>query len=417
MRLLLFLSFLLLPSLAAAAEVSPEVFAERRARVMEELDGGVAVLYGDTGSEPLIQDSDFYYLTGVSESGAALILAPGESRYREILYLRPRNPEVEDWEGRRAGLGDSLEGAWGFEEIRRTNRLGRDLTRMLDRSRKAVFLGPIVSTNSPVPESLEMLRKAQSRVPGSSLENRADLIASLRRVKSDLEIELLQRAIDITGEGIKAIMRQAEPGLTEYQVQSILDHTYRMHGAQWLGFPSILAHGDNATVLHYTHNTAAIQPSGLILVDTGAAYEHYSADVSRTFPVSGTFTERERELYELVLRAQEAAIEKVRVGNVYYEDIHLTAKGVLDEAGYGKYFLHSTGHFLGLDVHDVGDYDQPLEPGVVITVEPGIYLPDEGIGIRIEDDVLVTEDGPVVLSRHIPRTVEEIEAWMAGEDD
>ena len=156
-----------------------------------------------------------------------------------------------------------------------------------------------------------------------------------------------------------------------------------------------------------------IGDSGLVLIDTGAAWEHYSADVTRTMPVSGRFSDRERELYELVLKAADAAIDKVRVGAYNYNDVHQTAKGILDQAGYGEYFIHNTGHFVGLEVHDAGNYDLPFKEGVVVTVEPGIYIPEEGIGIRIEDVILVTADGPVVLSRNIPRTVEEIERTMA----
>ena len=166
-------------------------------------------------------------------------------------------------------------------------------------------------------------------------------------------------------------------------------------------------------MLHYGSNDQQIQETGLVLIDTGAAWEHYSADVTRTIPVSGTFSAREKELYELVLNASNAAIQRVNPGADYYNDVHMTAKKTLDDAGYGQYFIHGTGHFLGLDVHDAGDYDLPLKAGVVITVEPGIYIPEEGIGIRIEDDILVTKDGPVVLSKHIPRTVEEIERTMA----
>ena len=174
-----------------------------------------------------------------------------------------------------------------------------------------------------------------------------------------------------------------------------------------------MASGPNTTVLHYGQNDQPIAESGLVLVDTGAAVEHYTADVSRTFPVGGTFSARERELYELVLKAADATIAEVKVGAVYYDDIHMTAKSILDEAGYGEYFIHGVGHLVGLDVHDVGNRRLPLKEGVVMTVEPGIYIPEEGIGIRIEDVVLVTKDGPVVLSRHIPRTVEEVEAAMA----
>lgn len=413
------LLFLIFASPLYAMDTDPEIFKARRLALMESLDGGVAVLYGkegitsDVGVGGLIQDSDFYYLTGISDSGAALILAPGEHIYKEILYLQPRNPEVENWDGRRPPLGDALETATGFEEVRRTGRLPGDLSAMLQRSKKAVFLGPIVGATSEKPRSLTILQDAQSRVPGTSLENRANLIPDMRRIKEDREIEWIRQAVNVTGEGIKAAMQGIEPGMLEFQLQSIVEHAYEMNGAQFLGFSTISASGPNATVLHYQVNDQPIQASGLFLLDTGAAWQHYSADVTRTFPVNGTFSPRERELYELVLKASDAAIEKVQVGADYYNDVHLTAKGVLDEAGYGEYFIHGTGHYLGLDVHDAGNYDLPLEAGVVITVEPGIYIAEEGIGIRIEDDILVTKNGPVVLSRHIPRTVEEIEKAMA----
>ncbi len=404
---------------ADVASVDTDVFKERRQALMQALDGRVAVLYGaehrggGVVEELFIQESNFYYLTGISEPGAALILAPDEKRYKEILYLRPRDPDVENWDGRRAPLGEALEKATGFPEVRRTGRLGSDLTPMLQRSRKAAFLGPVVSATAPIPPALGMLKNASDRVPGSVLENMADLIPEMRRIKTDYEVERIQKAVDITGKGLLAAMQAVQPGMQEFQLQSVVDHTYEMEGAQFLGFSTILAWGPNATVLHYTKNNESIQNSGLVLVDTGAAWEHYSADVTRTFPVNGKFTDREKELYELVLKASDAAIKKVQVGAYHHDEVHMAAKAVLDEAGYGQYFIHNTGHFLGLDVHDAGDYDLPYKAGVVVTVEPGIYIPEEGIGIRIEDVVLVTKDGPVVLSRHIPRTVADIEAAMA----
>ena len=397
----------------------PDVFKARRHALMEKLDGRVAVLYGGVRGnhgvveELFIQESNFYYLTGISEPGAALILAPSEKRYKEILYLQPRNPDVENWDGRRAPLGEALEASTGFPKVRRVGRLGWDLTDIMQRCKKAAFLGPIVGATSPRPAALALLQDGQSRVPGVSLENMADLIPEMRRVKSQYEIERIQKAVDITGKGLVAAMKAVRPGLKEFQLQSIVDHTYEMEGAQFLGFSTILAWGPNTTVLHYTKNDQTIKKSGLVLIDTGAAWEHYSADVTRTMPVSGKFTAREKELYELVLKAANAAIKKVQVGADNYNDVHMTAKKILDDAGYGKYFIHGTGHFLGLDVHDAGNYDLPMKAGVVVTVEPGIYIPEEGIGIRIEDSVLVTEDGPVVLSRHIPRTIAEIEKVMS----
>jgi Xaa-Pro aminopeptidase len=403
--------------IAFAESHDADVFKARRAEVMDSLDGGVAVMFGASGSNAIVkgafvQESNFYYLTGISEPGAALILAPGEHRYKEILYLRPRDPDVENWDGRREPLGEALEEATGFEKVLRTTSLPGQVTAMLQRSKKAVFLGPVVSASADIPKALKLLRDAQARVPGSELENMADLIPEMRRIKDDREIELIQKAVDITGKGILAAMRSVEPGMAEFQLQSILESTYEMEGAQFLGFGTILAAGPNSTVLHYGTNDKPISESGLVLIDTGAAWQHYTADISRTFPVSGKFTPREKELYELVLEAADTAIANVRVGADHYNDLHLVAKKVLDDAGYGEYFIHGVGHFVGLDVHDAGNYALPLEEGVVLTIEPGIYIPEEGIGIRIEDVVLVTKDGPVVLSRHIPRTVEEIEAAM-----
>lgn len=400
-----------------ADELSVDIFKSRRELLMESLDGGVAVLFGASGSDAIVaggfvQESNFYYLTGISEPGAALILAPGEHRFKEILYLQPRNPEVEDWDGRREPLGDALRAATGFEQIARTPLLPTHLTAILQRSKKAVFLGPVVSARADIPQSLRLLRDAQARVPGSSLVNMAELLPEMRRIKDELEITQIQRAVDITGEGIKAAMKAIEPGMKEFQLQSVLEHTYEMEGAQFLGFSTILAAGPNATVLHYGKNDQTIGEEGLVLIDTGAAWQHYSADVTRTFPVSGKFSRRERELYEIVLEAADAAIENVTIGADFYDDIHLVAKDVLDEYGYGEYFTHRAGHFVGLDVHDAGDYALPLAEGVVLTIEPGIYIPEEEIGIRIEDVVLVTRDGPEVLSRSIPRTVQEIEDTM-----
>jgi len=400
-----------------AGEIGVDVFKARREVLMESLNGGVAVLFGSSGSEAIVrsgfvQDSNFFYLTGISEPGAALILAPGEHRYKEILYLQPRNPEVEDWNGRREPLGDALEDATGFEEIARINMLPSHLTAILQRSKNSVFLGPVVSASADIPKALALLNDAQARVPGSSLENKADLIPEMRRIKDELEVAQIQKAVDITGKGIVAAMESVEPGMREFQLQSLLEHVYEMEGAQFLGFSTILAAGPNATVLHYGRNDQPISENGLVLIDTGAVWQHYTADVTRTFPVSGRFSPREKELYELVLKAADTAIENVRVGADHYNDLHLVAKAVLEEAGYAEYFIHGIGHFVGLDVHDAGNYDLPLEVGTVLTIEPGIYIPEEGIGIRIEDVVLVTKDGPVVLSRHIPRTVKEIEDTM-----
>ncbi|HEY5776710.1 MAG TPA: aminopeptidase P N-terminal domain-containing protein, partial [Xanthomonadales bacterium] len=264
-----------------------DVFKARREALMEKMDGGVAVIYGATDYNgdivkgQFVQESSFYYLTGISEPGAALLLAPGERPYKEILFLKPRNPEVENWDGRREPLGDALDEATGFEKVLRIESLPPTLTSMLQRSKKAIFLGPIVSAAADIPKALSILRDGQNRVPGTSLENMADLIPEMRRIKDDQEIELIQKAINVTGRGIVAAMKSVEPGMLEFQLQSVVEHAYEMEGAQFLGFDTILAWGPNTTVLHYGQNNQAIQEAGLVLIDTGAAWQHYSADVTR----------------------------------------------------------------------------------------------------------------------------------------
>lgn len=419
MRFLAFLFCALLASSGAVAQEDDlEKFKARRDALKEQLGDAVAVIYGASAGDSLRggafrQDSTFFYLTGVSDAGAALILAPGEKPYDEILYLQPRNPEMENIDGRRLPLGSALEEATGFEAVGRTNFLPYALTRLMQKKKVGAFLGPIVPATAPIPESLSILRDAAARVPGSRIENQAGLIDEMRRIKDDYEIAAIQRAVDITGMGIVAAMLAVEPDMSEFQLQSVLESTYRREGAQFVGFSTIVASGGNTTVLHYVDNDEPIGETGLVLIDTGAEWEHYTADVTRTFPASGRFSARERELYEIVLEAQRAAIERVRADAIYFEDVHMTARQVIEDAGYGDYFIHGTGHFVGLDVHDVGDYGRPMSPGVVLTVEPGIYIPEEGIGIRIEDVVLVTDDEPIVMSRNIPRTVEEIERLMA----
>lgn len=223
----------------------------------------------------------------------------------------------------------------------------------------------------------------------------------------------MQKAIDITGAGFAKAALALKPGMNETDVQDIIESEFKAKGARQLAFPSIVATGKNTTVLHYTRNNAVVQTGDLFLMDIGAEYDHYAADVSRTVPVSGKFTPEQRKIYEIVLKAQKAAMAKVKPGAYVREDVHAEARRVIEEAGYGEYFIHGTSHYIGLDVHDVGDYSQPLKPGMVISVEPGIYIPATGIGVRIEDDVLVTKDGYKNLSAGIPREIEEIERLLS----
>ena len=393
-----------------------EVFKQRRAKLMELMGDGVAVLYGKTGGfeGEFKQDKNFYYLTGVEEPGAVLLLAPKEKSRRDVLLLAPRNPEDERWSGERPSIGKKLEDSLGFEYVGRTGGLGWMVNAGLQHTTNLCYLSPPVSSSSPVPTDLNFYKEVTARVPGASIKNMSHLIRDMRAIKTDEELAAMQKAIDITGEAFKKAALAMKPGMTEREVQDIIENEFKARGARQLAFSSIVATGKNTTTLHYTRNDAAIKAGDLFLMDIGAEFDHYAADVSRTIPVSGKFSPEQRKIYEIVLKAQKAAVAKVKPGAFVREDIHAEAKRVIEEAGYGEYFIHGTSHFIGLDVHDVGDYGSPLQAGMVISVEPGIYLPETGIGVRIEDDVLVTPTGFKLLTGGIPREIGEIEKLLSG---
>jgi Xaa-Pro aminopeptidase len=252
------------------------------------------------------------------------------------------------------------------------------------------------------------------------VEPLAPIMAGLRLVKDEDEIRRLRRAIDITARAHREAWRLAEPGLHEYEIEAAIEYVFRAAGAERVGFPSIVGSGPNGTVLHYDENRRRTEAGDLVVVDIGAEFGYYTADLTRTFPVSGSFTARQRAIYELVLGAQEVAFEHIRPGATI-ADLTRAARAHIDRnsrdlcggSSCNRYFVHGLSHWLGMDVHDVGDYGTPLAAGMVLTVEPGLYLPDEALGVRIEDDVLVTEDGYELLSADLPRRPDEVEAAMS----
>jgi Xaa-Pro aminopeptidase len=398
----------------------PEVFRQRRARVLAALKTGVAVLYG---AEPIHtsaavgprfqQDPDFAWLTGiVEEPGAILILAPAERQHREILLLPSRNPEVERWDVERLPLGSELERRSGFERVGRTSELGGLVTGLAARHKELRFLGPVVQPTAPVPPALDLYGRVSQRVPGTRITDDSRLLPSMRIVKEPRELDQMRRAIAATRRGHLAAMRQVRPGWTERQLRDLVEAEFRAGGGQELGYESIVASGRNAASLHYTGGGGVIRPGSLILIDAGASVGGYASDVTRTFPVDGRFTPEQRRTYELVLAAQEAAASRLRAG-VYFADLSEAAKQVFRQAGRIDDFYHGLGHLVGLHVHDAGDLSQPLPAGAVITIEPGLYVQSENYGVRIEDQYLVTATGAERMSTGIPRTVAEIESFMA----
>jgi Xaa-Pro aminopeptidase len=391
-------------------------YAARRAAVLEALEGAAGVVLAGPASSSIEDrryvDASFRYLTGLDhEGGAAVLFDPSaEDPARRItLFLQPRDIEMERWDGAREPLDSALKTKTGFTSLRRTRSLPDFLTDAARRTKRLACLHPFASYVADVSPDLDIFHKITQRVPGVNVEDRTQLLPSLRAVKSHAELALIERAVVATAAGFEACLRALKPGVREKDLANLLLATYHAHDSE-PAYEFIVGTGLNGTVLHYVDNIAACADGELVVMDCAAAYGGYASDVTRTFPVSGTFSAEQREIYELVLEAELAGIEAAAPGATYTE-IDEAARAVIEKAGYGDAFIHGTSHPIGIEVHDVTP-DGPLGPGMVITVEPGIYLPDRGFGVRIEDDVLITESGRRNLTSAIPKSVDAIEKAM-----
>lgn len=409
---------LLLFSVAEAAQInSPftnDIYRQRREALLDSLGTGTAVLYSsgyqtDAGYRA---DANFWYLTGIDDPGAILVLAPKE-RDRQILLLAPRDTEAERWTGMRPALSESLKVALGYDQLRRSGSIDYVIVGNVQNDPVLHLISPLVGPNDDIPPDLVLYEKVSARIPGVSIKNSSRFLRQMRAVKSDLEIAALERAIRITHNGLTDMLAAMHPDTAEFQLDGVLEESFKRQGAMFQSFPPILGSGVQSTILHYERRNRTLREGQLLLADVGAEWAHYCADITRTFPVDGQFSAEQAEIYDIVLRANEAAIQAVRPG-LTLRDIDDVARQVIREAGYADDFIHGTSHYLGLDVHDYGDGNAPLAAGMVITVEPGIYLPDKEIGVRIEDDVLVTGDGYRVLSADIPKARPDVEAWIAN---
>jgi Xaa-Pro aminopeptidase len=436
------------------SQVTPDEFNARRQTVIEQLnENEVMVVFtepyvirnGD-GEHNYRPNSDFWYLTGIGESNAVLVLsgsprtiALDSSQYsgREFLFLNERNPKIERWIGKRLGLdGAKLLKIANALPITTFTSEFSDMFSGIDtvysNNPSDVALYPGAAVRPPIANADTMVQWLAGKNPSAKKKSKHKpkaraiikavdrIIAPMRQIKSPAEIDLMQQVIDLTGAGIMAAMERAEGGLYEYQLQATLEAVFTEGGSPRRGFQSIIASGPNALILHYMSYGRQSKPGELVLMDVGAEVGMYSADISRTFPLDGKFTEAQAEVYDVVLGAEAAAISAIRPG-VTFKELDEIAKDYIVEAGYEKYIRHGISHFLGLDAHDVGLRKEPLKAGSVITIEPGLYIPVDameidaayrGMGIRIEDDVLVTETGFRVLSQNIPKTIAEIEGLM-----
>ncbi len=402
-------------SAAEITSIPPDELAKRRERVLGELGGAVGLLFaGDqVGENPFRPHPHFEYLTGVAdEPGAVLLLDPKHpvAASRAVLFLRPLDPELERWDGLRESIGGPLKARYGFTSIQRLRFLARSLNAAALRSRKLACLHPPAAYDAPLSPDLALFLKLAERIPGLEIVERMELLAKHRAAKSAAEVALIRSAGEATKAGFLEALRTIRPGINEFEVESALDRGYRAAGSRRHAYRPIVGTGLNATVLHYHANDATIAAGDLVLIDSGAELGGYASDVTRTYPADGVFTKRQRELYEIVLKALDAGI-KACVPGKRLSDMDAAARKVIVAAGYGEYFIHGAGHHLGLEVHDANP-DEPMKVGAVVTVEPGIYIPQERIGIRIEDDIEVTRSGPRNLTASIPKTVAEIERAM-----
>jgi Xaa-Pro aminopeptidase len=408
------LAAVLAPVVAPAA-AAPE-YAQRRAELRKALRDGVTVLFGSTEKEHgnlrtgFVQEPNFYYLTGWKEPGGSLVLTPET----ETFFVPKRKPDEEKWTGPKTGPDDpAIRSLTGFERVLPAESLEAELRRALENEAKLYTL-----TSHPAADRLKLL------APLREIANVATAVAKLRMVKSETELKLIQKATDATIQAHRAAWKRIAPGLYEYQVAAAMTSAYFDQGCERSAYSPIVGAGPSSTVLHYSANRRRMDAGEVLLMDVGAECSAYAADITRTVPVNGKFTKRQRELYSIVLGAQKAAIAAVKPGMMLAKDapnsVYKVAYDYIDTHGtdkhgqsLGKYFTHGIGHHVGLEVHDANDPAVPLAAGMVITVEPGVYIPEEGIGIRIEDMVLVTKDGGQVLSASLPREIEDIERALA----
>jgi Xaa-Pro aminopeptidase len=428
-------------------------FAARRKQLLEAIGDGVAVfpsaplaLRNHDVEHPYRQDSDLYYLTGFDEPESVLLLSNQHEEHRVVLFVRPKKREREIWDGPRAGVEGAVE-TFGADVAFPIDELPKKLPDYLgDVERIHYRLAQNDDADAKLFDCLNQLRRGARRgvaAPEAIIDSSVHL-HEMRLRKSNGEIATMRRAAEITTEAHLRAMAITRPGMREYEIDAELLHVFRKHGSQRPAYESIVGSGPNATILHYRAGNRVMNDSELVLIDAGCEYDYYASDVTRTFPVNGRFSDEQRAVYEVVLHAQKAGIDAVKPG-VTLKDIHdgavrsitegLVGIGLLkgdvdslvEEKKYEPFYMHRTSHWLGMDVHDVGRYNvggehRHLEPGFVLTVEPGIYIANDaedvderwrGIGIRIEDDVVVTKAGHEVLTDGIPKEIEDVEAACA----
>ena len=433
--------------------MNTEILSRRRQDLMSMIGDGVAIIttahHQSRNGDVLFKfrpDSDFYYLTHFPEPEAVAVFVPGREQGEYLIFCREKDPAKEQWDGRRAGLEGAVE-TYGADQAFPIDQLHDHLPKLLDNREKVyTMMGRYPEFDSELLTCINAVRnqrRSGAHAPGEYVDLR-HILHEMRLIKKKDEIKIMHAAGKLAAAGHVRAMKYTAPGKYEYQVQAELECEFYLGGSEYPAYPSIVAGGENACILHYIENNCELQDGDLLLIDAGAELQCYASDITRTFPVNGKFSGEQKALYEIVLASQLAAIEKVRpeftVIEYHEAAVKVLTEGMFDVGllsgelnelietnAYHKFYMHRTGHWLGMDVHDVGDYKidenwRLLEPGMVLTVEPGIYItPSDdvdpkwhNIGIRIEDDVHVTKQQCEVLTNDVPKEVEEIEKLMAS---
>jgi Xaa-Pro aminopeptidase len=438
--------------IAPLATWSKEQTKQRREEFMRRIPGGIAVfaaaptaIRNSDVEHEYRQDTDFYYLTGFEEPNAVAVLTPDHPEHKFVLFVQPKDREREIWTGWRAG-DEGAKCDYNADTAFTIDKLDEELPKLAEKADRIYYrFGSDPTFDERLVGFIRRFQRQRQRegTGPTSVIDPAEILHEMRLVKTPDDLDLLRRAIDITAEGHLAAIEALRPGAYEYEIEAAIEYAFRKKGSPRCGYATIVGSGANATVLHYTTNNRRIEESDLVLIDAGAEFGYYTGDVTRTLPARGRFSADQCELYQLVLDAQLAAIDAIRPGTTFIEPhdraVRVLTEGFLrlgllegeidkliEEAAFQKYYMHRTSHWLGMDVHDAGPYKvadewRRLAPGMVMTVEPGLYIAEDaegvdpryrGTGIRIEDDVLVTQEGHEVLSARVPKTIPEIEGAM-----
>lgn len=428
-------------------------FQRRRQQFVKQMGDAVAIfpsaqerIRTNDSDYDYRQDTDFYYLTGFEEPESVLILAPNHPEIKSAVFVRPNDKQKELWDGRRAGV-EQAKKQCGVDAAHPIDELAQQLGAFLETAERLYYsFGSDRKLNEQIIERLRHYRNARARSDRGPLSviDPSSILHELRVHKSAADIAGMRRAVEISGAGHIAAMRHARIGMHEYEIEAIVEYVFCSRGAQSPAYPTIIASGANLTTIHYSTNRDPVPNGSLVIVDAGAEVDYYCGDITRSWPISGKFSSEQREVYEIVLAAQQRALELCKPGKKLNSDVNDAAARVLVEGLLGlgllrgsveehlekqthkRFTVHRIGHWLGMDTHDVGSYRargdwRPLEPGMIVTIEPGLYVPNEpdlperfrNLGVRIEDDVLITEGDPDILSAAVPKSLHAVEQLMA----